>query len=82
VIQALLYLTPVFYPESIWPPEYAWVFELNPLVSVLRIFRQGLGYSDGVPTVSYVIALGMSAVLMFVSFWVHKRLWHRTLTFL
>lgn len=82
VIQALLYLTPVFYPESIWPPEYAWVFELNPLVSVLRIFRQGLGYSEGVPMASYVIALGVSGIVMSVSFWVHRRLWHRTLTFL
>ncbi|MBR3895378.1 MAG: ABC transporter permease [Clostridia bacterium] len=42
----LMYLTPVFYPESIIPAQFMTVYKLNPLYHVLRFMRSIL--IDGV----------------------------------
>ena len=42
----LMYLTPIFYPETIIPARFLTVYKLNPLYHVLRFFRSIL--IDGV----------------------------------
>ena len=41
-----MYLTPVFYPESIIPAQFMTVYKMNPLYQVIRFFRIAL--MDGV----------------------------------
>lgn len=38
-VMALFYVTPVLYPASIIPREFAWMLALNPLSHLLEIFR-------------------------------------------
>lgn len=39
VLQFWMYLTPVFYPISVVPPEHRWLIYVNPLASVVATFR-------------------------------------------
>jgi ABC-type polysaccharide/polyol phosphate export permease len=39
LLLAWMYLTPIFYPVSIIPEQFAWLVRLNPLVSYLQAFR-------------------------------------------
>lgn len=39
VVQLLMYATPVIYPSSSIPPDYAWLADLNPLVSLFDYMR-------------------------------------------
>ncbi len=41
-LSLLSYATPIFYPESIVPEEYALVLKLNPICYFLRAFRQSV----------------------------------------
>lgn len=40
VLQAIAYILPVFYPESIWPPEVRQILIWNPLFFFLRAYRE------------------------------------------
>jgi len=35
-----MYLTPIFYPESIIPPKYQWMVNLNPMAPLIRSYRR------------------------------------------
>jgi len=39
VLSALFYLTPVFYPVSMVPPDYRAVYMLNPMAALIRSYR-------------------------------------------
>lgn len=39
IVSFLMFLSPVFYPASALPPQYAWIFKLNPLVPVIEQTR-------------------------------------------
>ncbi|KLI98608.1 ABC transporter permease [Luteimonas sp. FCS-9] len=42
VTTALLFLSPVFYPQSAWPQQYQWLFLFNPLTFIMEQSRQVL----------------------------------------
>jgi lipopolysaccharide transport system permease protein len=58
-MQFWMYLTPVFYPISMVPPEHRWVVYLNPMASVVATFRWGIIGVGEVP----LAALGTSVVI-------------------
>lgn len=64
VLTILFYLTPVFYPVSIVPPDLRWVVEANPVYWVLDIFRTPI-YEGILPTVQ-TFALGAFIALAFL----------------
>lgn len=39
-LMAWLYLTPIFYPESIIPPRYGWLVRGNPMAPLIRSYRR------------------------------------------
>lgn len=39
-LTAWMYLTPIFYPESIIPPKYQWLVNLNPMAPLIRNYRR------------------------------------------
>jgi ABC-type polysaccharide/polyol phosphate export permease len=60
----LAYLTPVFYPIAIVPERWRWLVELNPLRSILEVFRYPI-YHGEVPPLGYVlVAAGVAAACL------------------
>lgn len=39
ILRIWFYATPLFYPVSIIPEEYLWIFKLNPMYHMINIFR-------------------------------------------
>ncbi|QLJ52187.1 MAG: ABC-type polysaccharide/polyol phosphate export permease [Candidatus Fermentimicrarchaeum limneticum] len=44
LLRAAFFMTPVIYPVSIYPPEYIWLFMLNPIARVIEASRRALIY--------------------------------------
>jgi lipopolysaccharide transport system permease protein len=40
VLMAWMYLTPIIYPETMIPPAYRWLVNLNPLAPLIRSYRR------------------------------------------
>jgi lipopolysaccharide transport system permease protein len=40
VMQTLMYLTPILYPETLIPSDYRWLVDLNPFAPLIRSYRQ------------------------------------------
>ncbi len=60
-----IWLTPVFYPGTIIPPEYSWALYLNPMAFVIAGFRWAL-LGDVLPSVYYLVSL-VPIFLLFLS---------------
>ena len=53
------YLTPIMYSDEMIPPEYQFVFNLNPMTPIIKAYRTIL-YEAQVPDLSTLLAaLGM-----------------------
>ncbi len=64
VLTILFYLTPVFYPVAIMPPDLHWVVGTNPVYWVLEVFRTPI--YDGVLPDVQTLALGAGIALVFL----------------
>ena len=65
---ALMYATPIFYPESIVPQKYALILHLNPLFYFMDIFRMAL-YLDGPHFFESLLYGGLFSFAAFVIGW-------------
>ena len=72
-LSLLSYATPIFYPESIVPEEYALVLKLNPLCYYLKAFRQAI--CDGmVPELDLlIICTAISTFTIFFGWFLFKK---------
>ena len=61
---AWMYLTPIIYPKEILPPQFRWLFNLNPMYHLMEIFRAPLliGWLAGPKTVLASLAAAVVAV--------------------
>ena len=68
-----MYMTPIFYPESILPAKYLVVFKLNPMYHIIRLMRTMI--IDGVSPEpkAYIIALFMSFATLFIGAVIFKK---------
>lgn len=68
-----MYLTPIFYPESILPEQVVWVLKINPLYYFINFLRSCV--IDGVSPepVVYVQCFLISLCLLAVGAWVFKK---------
>lgn len=62
---AWIYLTPIFYPISIIPKQFLFLFELNPMYHFINIFRD-LAYSGAMPQESSIIIAAVFASLTLI----------------
>jgi len=65
-LTAWLYLTPVIYPETIFPPKYLFILHLNPMYYLIKLYRLPL-YDGRLPTwVEFwpAAALGLGMLLV------------------
>lgn len=72
-LSVLGYATPVFYPESIVPDKYMFLFKLNPLYYYLKAFRQSI-YDGVIPDGHLLfICLSLSVFALFIGCLLFKR---------
>lgn len=69
-----MYLTPVIYPTEIFPTQYRWIFQLNPMAVIVNAYRQVI-LSSGIPNLtSLTVAFTMSLVLLIIGYRIFKKL--------
>lgn len=42
VLMAWMYLTPIFFPENLVPPQFQWLLRYNPMAPLIRSYRRAL----------------------------------------
>jgi len=64
-IQLLMYLSPVIYPVSFLPENYHWLFDFNPVATLLDWMRWALIGAE-LPTLRAFIVLGVTILICFI----------------
>ncbi|OFW16482.1 MAG: hypothetical protein A3H29_04045 [Acidobacteria bacterium RIFCSPLOWO2_02_FULL_67_21] len=64
-----MFLTPVFYPISIIPPEHRWLLYVNPMASVVSTFRWGVIGVGELPLVPLATSIVVAMVAMAAGIW-------------
>lgn len=73
VLTAWLYLTPVFYPASILPPQMIWILRLNPMAYLIECFRAPI-YAGQLPSLPTVFSAALAAALSLgLGWWAFSR---------
>jgi lipopolysaccharide transport system permease protein len=65
-VQFLMYMTPVIYPYSFFPEKWRWIFDLNPISSLIETFRHLLLGSDRLVYINLLWSLSFSLILLFL----------------
>ena len=71
----LTYMTPVFYPISVLGPNTLQVIQLNPLTSVLTVFRGVFGDNSETSWQIWAYMIGSSTFVFLMGLWVFIRMW-------
>jgi lipopolysaccharide transport system permease protein len=73
LLMAWLYLTPIFYPENIIPPQYHWLVNVNPLAPLIRSYRRILleGQLPDFSGLSFTLAFALVCFLF--GYWWFER---------
>lgn len=67
-----MYITPIFYPLSLVPKEYLWLYKLNPMVGIVEGYRSALlNMPFDRPTI--IISALISLIIFIWGFWVFKK---------
>jgi lipopolysaccharide transport system permease protein len=65
-VQLWMYATPVIYPLSTMPADKQWIFELNPMTSIIETFKYG-AIGSGVFSWGWLAySFGFMVLLLFV----------------
>lgn len=73
LLQALFYLTPIIYPISLVPERFAFLILLNPLTTMVGLFRSLIYYGE-LPSMAITLgAVGLSVVSLGVGWWVFTK---------
>jgi lipopolysaccharide transport system permease protein len=73
LLQALMYASPVIYPVSLVPASAQWVYQLNPLSTIIQGFRWALLGSGSSPDVSLALAAGIVIASLISGAYVFRR---------
>jgi ABC-2 type transport system permease protein len=68
LLVAWMYLTPLFYPESIIPDKYKIIVYLNPVYHLVQLFRVPI-YSGELPSPENFIAAALFSIAVVVLGW-------------
>ncbi len=69
-----MYLTPVIYPVELFPEQYRWIFQINPMAVIINAYRQVLLAGAEPNYSSLAIALALSLALLAFAFKLFKKL--------
>lgn len=68
ILTLIMYSMPIFYPAEIIPEKYRFLFELNPLFIILRMFRQII-MNNSLPIMhDVIICISFSVISLFLGF--------------
>lgn len=73
VLLVWMYLTPIVYSPEIFPAQYRWIFQLNPMAVLVNAYRQVI-LAAGPPNLS---SLGLAAILAILLYILAFRLFKR-----
>ncbi|RPI29589.1 MAG: ABC transporter permease [Acidobacteria bacterium] len=73
VIHLWFYASPIIYPVSLIPAKYHWVYFLNPMAGIIQGYRDVLLLGSS-PGPSLLLAGALSFVVLFLGYWLFKRL--------
>ena len=65
-LQAGYYLTPIIYPVALVPERYRWIFDVNPMVCFVQLFRSPI-YDGVLPSLQIICTAMLLAVGVFLS---------------
>jgi ABC-type polysaccharide/polyol phosphate export permease len=69
-----MYLTPVIYPTEIFPDQYKWIFQLNPMAIIINAYRQVI-LGGGMPNLTSLgIGLLVSIIVTFIGIRIFRSL--------
>lgn len=63
-LMMLMYLSPVFYPADLVPPQVARLYFLNPVATILTLFHQAL-YRGTMPTLASLVNATLAACVVY-----------------
>jgi lipopolysaccharide transport system permease protein len=64
-----MFLTPVFYPVSLIPPEHRWLLYVNPMASVVNTFRWGVIGVGELLVLPLLTSIAIAAVVLAGGIW-------------
>jgi ABC-type polysaccharide/polyol phosphate export permease len=66
VLSAWYFLTPILYPQQIFPEEYRWALNLNPVYHILEVFRHPIywGAPAGPVTIAAAVVSASATLLL------------------
>ena len=70
---ALLFASPVFYPESAVPAEWRWVIAVNPIAAFIELTRGALLYGAWPPARALALAWAGGGAVAWLGFWWFQR---------
>ncbi len=74
IVMVWMYLTPVIYPTEIFPEQYKWIFQLNPMAVIINAYRQTI-LGGGMPNLtSLALGLLVSLIVTFLGIKLFKKL--------
>jgi ABC-type polysaccharide/polyol phosphate export permease len=68
VLTAWLYLTPIIYPENIFPERYFFILKLNPMYYLIKLYRLPL-YDGRLPTWNELWPAPVLGLVMLIAGW-------------
>ena len=69
VMQFWMYITPVFYPISVVPPEHRWMVYVNPIAPLVATFRWAVLGVGELPVWPLMSSIAVACVAMAVGLW-------------
>jgi lipopolysaccharide transport system permease protein len=64
-VQLWMYISPIVYPTSLVPERYLYIYMLNPISSIIEIFRYSL-FSKGVVSIEYILISWSFTIFIFL----------------
>lgn len=74
VMRAGFFATPIIYPVSLYPEEYAWIFMLNPMARLVEAARGSLIYGSFPSLLDSAYLLGSGVVMVLIGYAIFTRL--------
>ena len=73
IMQMWMFMTPIFIPESSIPAKYHWIYVVNPLAGIVRIWRN-IFYEPGINCLLWLKLLVIGMAVFWVGRWIFVRL--------
>lgn len=74
LLQALFYATPILYTVDIFPEKYRWILYLNPMTSIVNLYRSVLYYGEIPTKIDFIVFFIYSLFLGILGYYLFLKL--------